>query len=270
MNHFLALIVRCKNEPYVKEFTDYYLGQGVDKIFIFDDNSSKETYKDVIENEKVEIIARENKNKHVNDDFQDFYKKIKNKYTWMILVDMDEYITTKKNSSNTIKKELETTFKDATCIKIPWVMMSCNSIEKNPESLLQTNIYRWNHDKRHSNNRVSKFRCRYDKIEIKCIFKSAFFENINDHHPLIPLTNVVTVESINNTNQPLDPFYHNLREKDIKEGYLLCYHYRIVSVENCLNKIKYNCFYKNFTLEDLMSNDYPEVIDETLKVKTTI
>ena len=70
-----------------------------------------------------------------------------------------------------------------------------------------------------------------------------------------------------NTKQQLDPFYKNLREIDIKEGYLLCYHYRIVSIENCLNKIKNNLFYKKYKLKDLLSNDYPEIIDETLKYK---
>ena len=31
----IGLIVRCKNEPYVTEFVNYYLSQGIDKIYIF-------------------------------------------------------------------------------------------------------------------------------------------------------------------------------------------------------------------------------------------
>ena len=152
-------------------------------------------------------------------------------------------------------------------------MMSCNSVEKNPDSLLKTNIYRWNHDTKHDNtkNKEHKFRCRYDEIEIKCIFKPNFFNDIFDHHPTDPIfNNLKIVESINNTPQQLNPFYKGLREKDIAEGYLLCYHYRIVSVENCLNKIKNNLWYKKYKLEDLLSNDYPEIIDETLKDKTLL
>jgi len=182
---------------------------------------------------------------------------------------MDEYITTKKYMNKTIKEELETTFKDCMCVKIPWVMMSCNSIKNNPDSLLKTNIYRWNHDIRHINNKSTepKFRCRYDAIEVKCIFKPKYFENISPHHPTNPNYNdIKIVESIKNTEQRLDPFYKNLRETCISEGYLLCYHYRIVSIENCLNKIKNNLWYKKYILEDLMSNDYPEIIDETLKI----
>jgi hypothetical protein len=274
--NFIGLIVRCKNEPYVYEFVDYYIKQGVDKIYIIDDNSNEEIYKNVINNEKVDIIFDENNTiidpSNQFNNCNKFYERIKHDYEWIIIVDMDEYITTKKNINKTIKEELETTFKECMCIKIPWVMMSCNSIKYNPESLLKTNVYRWNHDITHINNKstVNKFRCRYDKIEVKCIFKPRYFQNIWMHHPTGPIDNVKIVESIKITQQQLDPFYNNLREIDIKEGYLLCYHYRIVSVENCLNKIKYNVIYKNFELNDLLSNDYPEIIDETLKIKSML
>jgi hypothetical protein len=266
--NFIGLIVRCKDEPYVFEFVNYYIKQGVDKIYIIDDNSSKEIYKDVINNKKVNIIFDNNiiEKKSINK----LYMEIKNNYEWIIYVDMDEYITTKKNINNTIKKELETTFKDCMCIKVPWVMMSCNSNQNNPKSLLKTNIYRWNHDNEHTNNnsKENKFRCRYKMIEVKCIFKPIFFDDIYDHHPIKPNYNVKIVESVKNTEQQLDCFYDKLREIDIAEGYLLCYHYRIVSIENCLNKIKNNIWYKKYKLEDLLSNDYPEIIDETLKYKS--
>ena len=267
----IGLIVRCKNEPYVSEFVRYYIEQGIDDIYIIDDNSDSKIYKDVIHNVKVTIICDE-----ITDWSKQFescnnlYRKIKHMYEWIIVVDMDEYITTKKYVNNTIKEELETTFKNSMCIKIPWVMMSCNSIKNNPDYLLKTNIYRWNHDIRHINNtsNENKFRCRYDNIEVKCIFKPKYFENIFMHHPINPnCKDTIIVESIKNTKQQLDPFYKNLREIDIKEGYLLCYHYRIVSIKNCLNKIKNNLFYKKYKLKDLLSNDYPEIIDETLKYK---
>ena len=205
-----------------------------------------------------------------NNSILNVYKKIKNHFDWLIYVDVDEFITTKKNISNTIREELETTFKNAACVKIPWVMMSCNSIKKNPRCLLKTNIYRWNHDNKHENKLSSekKFRCRYDKIETKCIFKPKFFDNIKDHCPFEPLEkNIQIVDGIYN-NEAKNSMCTNLREKDIANGFLLCYHYRIISVEQCIKKINDNIWYKNYTLQDLMSTDCPEVIDETLKNKS--
>ena len=58
---FIGLIVRCKDEPYVFEFVNYYITQGVDKIYIIDDNSNKEIYKDVINNKKVILGLYKNK-----------------------------------------------------------------------------------------------------------------------------------------------------------------------------------------------------------------
>jgi hypothetical protein len=271
----IGLIVRCKNEAYVKEFVDYYLNQGIDKIYILDDNSKKNIYNEVIKYNNVEILFSTDNilNPHESPRVSCLYFSIKDLYDWIIYVDMDEYITTKKNINKTIRDELETTFKDYACIKIPWVMMSCNSIEKNPSSLLQTNIYRWNHDKTHENKITNdyKFSCKYNVIDVKCIFKPKFFKNLTDHHPILKdnIKNCNIVDSINKTPfQKLNAYYQNLREKDIENGFLLCYHYRIISIENCLNKIKYNYWYHNYKLEDLMSNDYPEVIDETLKNKS--
>ena len=271
---FLALITRCKDEFFIKEFCDYYLSQGVDKIFVIDDNSNDKSIYNNINDNRIEIIYEKNifpniingSTKGQMNVVNKYYKKIKHKFKWIISVDVDEFITTKKNITHTIKDELNTIFKDVDCIKIPWVMMSCNNRDKNPKSILLENTYRWNHNKKHP-HKIHKFRCRYNKIEVKCIFKTDKFNEIYIHTPRKTVGESIIVDSIVKKEQNLTPFYNNLREKDIKNGYLLCYHYRIISKENCLNKLN-KAQYLKFNLEDLMSSDYPEIIDETLKNKT--
>ena len=266
---FLGLITRCKDEFFIKEFCDYYLSQGVDKIFVIDDNSEDKTIYDNINDDRVEIIYEKNLFKQEQMRVANkYYKKLKHNFKWIISLDVDEFITTKLNITNTIRDELNTTFKDVDCVKIPWVMMSCNNRDKNPKSILLENTYRWNHDKKHSSSSSwSKFRCRYNQIEVKCIFKTEKFDGIDIHHPKKPVKDCITVDSISKKEQKLNPFYNNLREDDIKNGYLLCYHYRIISRENCQNKLKKHHQYLKFQLEDLMNFDYPEIIDETLKNK---
>ena len=45
---FLALITRHKDEPFLKQFCLYYISQGIDDIYIIDDNSKdKETLKEL-------------------------------------------------------------------------------------------------------------------------------------------------------------------------------------------------------------------------------
>ncbi len=264
---FIGLLTRCKDEFFIKEFCDYYLIQGVDMIYIIDDDSNDKSIYNNINNDKIKIFY--NKNIINRNIANKIYKQIKNEFIWIIYVDVDEFITTRKNISNTIKQELETTFKKYDCIKIPWVMMACNNLDKNPKSVLKTNIYRWNHNKKHP-HKIHKFRCRFWNIEVKCIFKTEKFNNITDHYPTGFISNNVSIiDSIKLKKQRIANYYNKLREEDIKNGYLLCYHYRIISRENSENKLKNNKWYieNGYTIEDLMSSDHSEIIDETLKNK---
>jgi hypothetical protein len=92
----------------------------------------------------------------------------------------------------------------------------------------------------------------------------------SDHHPSEPKRNPTIVDSIVNQDRSLNAFYKNLREKDIGDGYMVCYHYRIISIQQCLHKIKTNVWYKSYTVKDLLSSDHPEIIDETMKNKRKI
>ena len=265
----IGMITRCKDEYFVEEFCEYYINQGIDIIHIIDDDSDdKSIYDNLLNNPQVritfekDIIATNYANK--------LYHELRGLYDWMICVDADEFITTKINSNKTIRDELESTFKNVDCIKIPWVMMSCNSIEKSPKSILETNVYRWNHDLPHENkaSKEHKFRCRYEKIETKCIFNPRVFSDVADHHPLNPVRGIKIVDGVHNCDGELDPFFDNLRENDIANGYLLTYHYRIISIENSKNKIRTNTWYSSYSLQDLMSTDYNEILDQTLRTKS--
>ena len=48
MVYFLGLITRCKDEYFIKEFCEYYIWQGVDKIYIIDDDSNDKSIYDGI------------------------------------------------------------------------------------------------------------------------------------------------------------------------------------------------------------------------------
>lgn len=280
--YFLGLITRCKNEFFIEEFCNYYLSQGVNIINIIDDNSINKTiYNNLLNNKQIIIHYMTDSNDKCHNSScsdsctcnrviaNDIYQNVKGNFKWMIYVDVDEFITTRKNISNTIKQELETTFKEYDCIKIPWVMMACNNIDKNPESVLKTNVYRWNHNKKHP-HKIQKFRCRFWNIEVKCIFKTEKFNNITDHYPTGFISNNVSIiDSIKLKKQRIANYYNKLREEDIENGYLLCYHYRIISRENSENKLKNNKWYieNGYTIEDLMTSDHSEIVDKTLKNK---
>lgn len=279
--NFLGVLTRCRDEYFVQEFCDYYLNQGVDGIHIYDDDSQDKTiYNKVKTYSKVHIEY--SKDITVENQFDHLVPMFEKLYEWLIYIDVDEFITTKKNLTNTIRDELETTFSSASCVKVPWVMMTGGYLETNPESILKEIVWRWNHDEKHPSD-VHKFRCRYDSIECKSIFKPGCFTSITslggkDHVP-IGYKNKdkwsLIRESVHNETTKLDPWYYNLREEDIDTGYMLCYHYRIISKENCYRKVKTNNWYgakenSNFQSElahALLESSYPEIQDITLQNK---
>ena len=67
--YFLGLITRCKDEFFIKEFCDYYLSQGVDKIFVIDDDSNDKSIYDTIHDARVQIIYEKNSKVWVGTNF---------------------------------------------------------------------------------------------------------------------------------------------------------------------------------------------------------
>ena len=56
MVYFLGLITRCKDEYFIKEFCEYYIWQGVDKIYIIDDDSNDKSIYDGINDNRIDIV----------------------------------------------------------------------------------------------------------------------------------------------------------------------------------------------------------------------
>lgn len=278
---FLSILTRCRDEFFVKEWVDYYLSQGVDSIYIVDDDSEDKSIYDFASNreyENVNIIYEKrnyantttaqqwglDKNSPSNKIFK---SKIRGNYKWMIYCDVDEFIVTKKHFNLTIRERLQKIENNVASIAIPWVFMSGAKFSKNPKSVLREVVYRHDHDKKHPHP-VGKFRCRYDEIEYKTIFKPSEFEYLRDHEPIhVGVGSFVNGCSLKPERIQRDTFrFLNLRNKDIETGEFLCYHYRYISDEYAKNKLSTNGWYINdgYSFEDLKSSSYPEIYDDTL------
>ena len=141
--YFLTLISRCRDEPFLKEFVDHYFNEGVDFIYLIDDNVKTQIPSDILNNSDINILKANNwndTNKLQMADVDVLFRNIQMLSQWFIFVDCDEFITSKQNFNNTIKDELSTTFKDFDCVKVPWAFMSCEQRKKDPEHLLESMI----------------------------------------------------------------------------------------------------------------------------------
>jgi len=282
--NFLTILMRMRNENlFLESFVKHYFAEGVDEIYILDDNSTQPIPQTVLENEKVFIYEATAFKSHHEKlyDAQNMYNHLlRDKTEWFMFVDADEFITTRKNPNKTIREELETTFKDADLIKIPWIMFGSNGQDKNPKQVLTDTIWRWNHDKPHPHSEEAMKiwphrKCKLDKIEVKSIFKTEAFAKLTTHCPSDPTREINIVDGVDNIqNYMNDPeteiWYHNLREESIDRAYLACNHYRNISKEQMrqkaddshlpLYRVK-NCY------ELQLQSDFSEKKDEFIKEK---
>ena len=196
----------------------------------------------------------------------------------MIYVDVDEFIFNIKNKSKTIREELETTYRNIDCIKVPWIIMSPLG-KKNPTSVLRNNVYRLNYDQKpnftcDSKQSTGKFSTQLSGriTKIKSIFKCDVFDSIlgNDHTPCLPCKNkIISLESIKNSFDKYQNINLNLTESKIQNSFLLCYHYRVISEEICKKKLSTNNWYieNGYKLSHLLKGDR-SIMDNTMKYKS--
>jgi hypothetical protein len=127
----VALCTMGKNENlYVKEFISYYFKLGIDKIFIYDNNDlNSEKISDMIDSQYKEYVKiYQTKNLKIfnqSQAFTDCYEKYKNKFNWILMVDMDEFLYIKRDKLK--KYLLKPVFKKCDFIKFQWVIPTDNN-----------------------------------------------------------------------------------------------------------------------------------------------
>jgi hypothetical protein len=269
---YLSVICRIRDEHFlIKTFVPYYLSQGVDKIYLITDRTTKPYPDEIMKNKAVEVIDvdHEGSNKNEMENFNKLMTKIQKFTTWIINVDADEFIYTKENA--TIRTMLETEFSDFDCVCIPWVMFAFNGLQHDADDVINDYVYRWDHDR----NSVTKSEKARDAInQIKSIFKAKSYKSSGCHRPRDPTKKVFIASSLK--GKSLTSVKKVLRETDIADAFLLCNHYRYTSIDNAEKKCDTTTFSEHnlkvssglpTCVTDIIANDRPEIVDETLKLK---
>jgi len=275
--NFLTVITMVKDEPFMDEFIEYHLWQGADFIHIIDDGSDPP------------VAIKPSLAKHVRvwpsveysgdaptwgkgaqlSNLDRVYRLVRPESEWFTLLDADEFLCTRRRPRKTVAEELRETFSAYDCVKVPWVMMASGQREDDPESLLLETQHRWNHDLRHpQSHEWRKGRCRYKAIEVKSLFRASAFASIDSPHcPRTPLASCKCVDGVRGNSSPLNSHYSNLRERDIEEAYLICYHYRLISRQSCGRKQMANDEKYHVTVDCIMASDHADIIDDTMRFK---
>ena len=129
----VCLCTPGKNENrYIREFIDYYINYGVDKIFLYDNNDIEgehfeEVINDYIKNGLVEINNWRGIKKAALSIMNSCYQQNYKRYDWLIFYEVDEYIFLK--NYNNIKPFLnEPKFNKCKIIQLNWVQYTDNNL----------------------------------------------------------------------------------------------------------------------------------------------
>jgi hypothetical protein len=169
VKYFLSLCCIIKDERYLEEFIVYYRILGVERFYIYD-NESKTPISERLTNpyfkKMCTVIKFPGVAQQVNA-YNHFLNNYGKETKWVILIDGDEFILPKK--SNSIRDFLKN-YKDFHAIGINWVMFGTSFHDKKQNGFIIDN-YRYSEGKQNKH--------------IKTIFKPEFTEKIENPHYVI-------------------------------------------------------------------------------------
>ena len=94
----IAICTMGKSENlYIKEFIEYYIKLGIEHIFIYDDNEpNTERICEAIDKKyQNNVTVYDAKKLHIDNQsiaFSECYKYNNNKFDWLLMLDMDEFL----------------------------------------------------------------------------------------------------------------------------------------------------------------------------------
>lgn len=134
--YFLSIAAIMKNEkPYLKEWLEYHLLQGVEHFYLCDNESTDGTRKYLspyIQNNIVTYIPITGKNQQLSC-YEKIVSEYKNETSWLAIIDIDEYLT--PIQAPDIKNFLKE-FKDVSEVSLHWMNYGDSGAFSRPQSLI--------------------------------------------------------------------------------------------------------------------------------------
>lgn len=136
--HYISICGIFKNEgPYLKEWIEYHLLIGVEKIYLYN-NFSSDNYKEIIskyvDSGKVELIDWPVPAGQISA-YEDCYNRIKDKTDWICFLDIDEYICP---ISHLNIKDWLVKYEDTPSVIVYWKMFGTSGMMQRSDDTLLT------------------------------------------------------------------------------------------------------------------------------------
>lgn len=144
--NFLSVVAIVKNEgPYIKEWINYHRLVGVEKFYIYDNESTDDTrdiLKPYIDSGVVSYKYFPGKTKQL-DAYAHCIKKYRRKTKWLAPIDLDEFIVpVTQNSIPDVINDIVGDAPDISQILVGWVVYGSNGHKVKPDGLVLENYTR--------------------------------------------------------------------------------------------------------------------------------
>lgn len=123
----IIAIARQEN-LYINEWINYHLNLGFDNIIVCDNNDTDERVSDILNDEKVTILDYVNIENVQSKAYTECFLKYRDKYDWLMFIDVDEFVVLDQKYHNNIKEFLsDSLFKDVDIIRVCWKIYTSNT-----------------------------------------------------------------------------------------------------------------------------------------------
>jgi len=143
----LSVVAIMKNEgPYLKEWLDFHIMVGVNKFYLYDNDSSDNTTKILVPYIRRGIVEYTYfpGEKRQNPAYIDALNKFSDKTKWMAFIDLDEFIVPVQHK--TITEFLRTLPENFALLVLTWVMYGSSGHKEKPRGMVIEN-YKYHGDR---------------------------------------------------------------------------------------------------------------------------
>ena len=258
--HALCVYTRHRDEPeLLRSFLDHYRAEGATRFLILDDAEADVPFRTSDPDVKVVRAAGiPNEDEHLSHYLRETAPYL-DACEWVVSVDVDEFVSTRRNPCKSVAEELRDSFSEAAAVAVPWVFFSYD-----PTAALGPGggdiedvrdlTWRWNHTQHHMPSQVQKqigdkFKDRYDRIEVKPLYRPGSLERLTLHVAELRKEDRAAYFS-GVTGEPIAPsssIWHSMKtmagvhEPEIADALLVANHYRFSSRKN----IEFKCSKRN-------------------------
>lgn len=262
--YFLSALLFVRDESsLILEYFRHYFEEGVDHVFIIDDGSTDGTIEKLscINNQYYTILSHVSRItgpgsiKVQRQAYHNVFPTLQNLTTWLVIVDTDEFISSRKFPHLTLKQLLQTSFSNCSMVSAPWIMYAFGNHIETPIGSVRSSLdYRWSFDPTYARNVTnveSKAADIHQGIENKQIYHTDSISDVDVHTGMLRKTGSIC--------GPFHPYHHNclagncmiekpqkaggkgpirmkITENDVDNLLLACHHYRITSLNDFKRK----------------------------------